>query len=82
MAGRVGSDSDARDSVGSVVVDRFDHGKGGQVIGLVEELRMLLRRRVSILNANHILHKPFVDCFGRMRHEDSSSKVRFGEDIG
>lgn len=37
---------------------------------------------MDILYAYTVLYKPLVDCFCRMRHEDTSSEVGFGEDVG
>ena len=81
MAGRVGSDADTRDCVGSMVVDSFDHGECGQVVGLGKKCCMLFGGRMGILDANHILHKPFVDRFCRVCHEHSASEICFREHV-
>lgn len=40
------------------------------------------RGKKYILYAHTVLYKPFVDCFGGMRHEDSAFEIGFGEDVG
>ncbi len=36
----------------------------------------------NVLYSNTVLYEPFVYGFGRMRHEDSASKVRLCKDVG
>lgn len=36
----------------------------------------------SLPQSDTVLYEPFVDCFGRMCHENAATEIRFGEDIG
>ena len=37
---------------------------------------------MNVLYSDTVLYKPLIDCFCRMRHENASSKVGFGKDVG
>ena len=37
---------------------------------------------VDVLYTHTVLYQPLVDCFRRMRHEDTSSEIGFGKDVG
>lgn len=80
VAGWVGCDADRGDGVGSVVVDRLDHGEGLEMVFLsVDEGGCWVGRCVA--DTDTVLDKPFVDSLGGMGHEDSASEVGLGQDI-
>lgn len=36
----------------------------------------------SIADSDRVLYEPLVDCFGGVRHEDSSFEICFRQDVG
>ena len=35
-----------------------------------------------VLDSHTVLYQPLVDCFCRVRHKDTSSKIGFGKNVG
>lgn len=68
--------------MGGVVVDGFDLGKGGEVVGFRVEGGALVGGGRDVLDAHGVLDKPFVDGLCGMSHEDATAEVGFGEDVG
>lgn len=68
--------------MGSVVVDGFDLGEGGEVVGFGVERGALIGGGGDILDAHRVLDEPLVDGLCRVGHEDAAAEVCFGEDVG
>lgn len=52
------------------------------MIGFSVEGRSLFGRGRETLYSYTVLYQPLVNRFCRMRHEDASSEVGFGKDVG
>ena len=65
-----------------VVVDGFDLGKSGEVIGFGVEGGALVGGGGDILDAHRVLDEPFVNGFCGVGHEDAAAEVGLGEDVG
>ena len=61
----------------SVIIYSFDEWKCGKVIGFGVELGCKVRRGGAVADADRVLNQPFVDCFCRMGHEDTATKIGF-----
>ena len=68
--------------VGFGIEGRSLFGGGRQTSRRKSALYFAMSLCVHLLYSHTVLYQPFVNCFCRMRHENTSPEVGLGKDVG
>ena len=82
MAGWVRGDPYAADRVGGVIIYGFDQGECSEVVGFSVELGGKICGGSAIADPDGVLDQPFVDGFCGVGHENATTEIGLGQDVG